>query len=218
MSMRREDYDSHRYGLHHYQHHSSLQRQHPHHAGRGPSTSIPVPNMGSDGRYAVPVDDIRYKASERDNQPLEYGVNVRQRYGGGAPGSWHSGAASSSRSSLHHAYLSSSLPSHSSLPHPHNSHHHPNLSLQIPSSIQSRPLSQTQPLPSPPHMNRLPADSTLLTPLPGYEPPNLLPPLQLGHGGELTYSTDGYDIYEDNGSGKPSAGHTSLGRGNTDEY
>lgn len=63
-------------------------------------------------------------------------------------------------------------------------------------------------------MNRLPPDSTLLTPLPGYQPQSLLPPLQLN--GDMNYPPSSFEIYEDDG--RPSTGHTSIGQGSGDEY
>lgn len=62
-------------------------------------------------------------------------------------------------------------------------------------------------------MNRLPPDSTLLTPLPGYQAPSLLPPLHTGS--DLAYPSDGYEMYDEE---RPGTGHGSLGQGSGDEY
>jgi transcription factor CON7 len=67
-------------------------------------------------------------------------------------------------------------------------------------------------------MGRLPPDSTLLTPLPGYEPPSLGPSLQAGPGLGGYEGYQGYDrIYDDDR--RPGTGHESLGCATTDgEY
>jgi hypothetical protein len=67
-------------------------------------------------------------------------------------------------------------------------------------------------------IRRLPADSTLLTPLPGYESPSLLPPppqqVEVGMGGYDGYQS--YDrIYTDEGR-RADNGHGSMGAHSTE--
>lgn len=170
---------------------------------------MPVLHASSGERYPVPVDDIRYPLDERDDHFGTYPTTARQRYSSSTPASWHSGSAPSSRTGPHQ-YLSSSLPTQS---HVHNDNHlpHPNTQTQH-AQPQSHPHgSQSPPLMA---MNRLPPDSTLLTPLPGYQPQSLLPPLHLNS--DMNYPPGSFEIYEDDG--RPSTGHTSIGQGSGDEY
>jgi hypothetical protein len=92
----------------------------------------------------------------------------------------------------------------------HSLPHH----MPVPTHSQSLPTSAHGPL------DRLPANSTLLTPLPGYEPP-LLPPLNAQHqqqqqqqqqrGGDVAYSGEAYEgVYEEEG--------TRPGTGGRQEY
>jgi hypothetical protein len=179
-----------------------------------------VPGIATDGRYSgmeLPIEEIRYSAHsdrerERDREGggreleresyLEGGVAIsagpRQRY----PSSWQP------TRSMSHSYVQQDAP----------------LTLSIPSSqtAQSLPNAPIGRLGADVAMNRLPADSTLLTPLPGYQPPSLLPPLdeQQGRGqidqdhhgqaNNLMYPPEGYNgIYDDDtkpGSDRRSGG------------
>lgn len=168
-------------------------RPHIHHLqGLGLPSSVSIPH--GDIRYPIPLEEIRYPA---DN----YGMTARQRYSGSAPSSWHPSHPTSR--SLPHQYMSSGSPSMS---HAHHTHL-PQLNIQSHHS-QTHPHS-----PQPVVMDRLPPDSTLLTPLPGYQPPSLLPPLE--GAGDLSYPQE-YSIYED--SQRPGTGHGSLGRSSSGEY
>lgn len=196
------DYDHHYGQSHHVSHH----RQHPsHQPDLDMPSSVPIPQPITRERYSGPVDDVRYSVQDRDGQPLHHPNSpVRQRYSDNLPNSWNSTPPLSSRASLHQPYLSSPLP-------PHHAHHSqlPQLCIQ-PSHTPSHhsplsPINMT--------MNRLPPDSTLLTPLPGYQAPSLLPPLA-GHE-ELNYG-ESYEVYENDS--RPGTGHTSLGPGSADEY
>lgn len=145
------------------------------------------------------IEDIRYPAHDRDDGLVNYGpLATRQRYGGNLPSSWHGASHIPSRPNIQQQYLSSSLPNqpahHSQLP-------------QL--NINSRS-SGTQPL------NRLPQNSTLLTPLPGYQTTSLIPLLQSGNG--LSYSADGYEVYDDDNNSRPGTGHTSIGAHSGDEF
>lgn len=196
------DYD-HRYGQ---SPHVSHHRQHPsRQPDLGMPSSVPIPQPITRERYSGPVDDVRYSVQGRDGHPLHHPDSpVRQRYSDNLPNSWNGTPPLSSRASLHQPYLSSSLPSH----HAHHSQL-PQLSIQ-PSHAPSHhsPLS-----PMNMAMNRLPQNSTLLTPLPGYQASSLLPPLA-GHE-ELNYG-ESYEVYENDS--RPGTGHTSLGPGSADEY
>lgn len=109
----------------------------------------------------------------------DYG-NLRRFNSAGTPSSWHAGSTLASRVGINQPYMPSSLPSQS-----------------------SHPTS-----PSPRTVERLGPDSTMLT---GYQNhqahSELLPPLHPA--GELTYSPDGFDLYESDS--RPGTGHASLG-------
>jgi hypothetical protein len=159
-----------------------------HHFGTGPPP--PVATQGE--RYG------------KDDQIPAY--HTRSRYNDAARASWHGGATPHEISAPQ--YISASLPTQSHL---HHSHH---LNTQSQYSLHphsSRALSPTHMSPS-----RLPPDSTLLTPLPGYQSSSLLPPLQVG--GELGYSSSNYGVYDDESHPRPSTGHASIGYGSADEY
>lgn len=154
--------------------------QHRQHPAMGLSVNVPHP--GSADRFAVPIEDIRYPPHEREEEAIHYG-NLRRFNNVGTPSSWHAGSTLSSRAGLTQSYISSSLPSQPSHASP----------------------------PSPRMVGRLGPDSTLLTPLPGYQNhqshAGLLPPLHPG--GDLTYSSEGYDLYESDS--RPGTGHASIG-------
>ncbi|KAF8892148.1 hypothetical protein BD779DRAFT_94679 [Infundibulicybe gibba] len=169
-------------------------------------SSISIPHSRSGERYVVAVDDIRYPVDERDDPP-EYSIGSRQRYGG-APAPWHPNVTSPSRPGLHQSYTPPSL---------HQPAHHSQLpQLNVHSSHQS---VQPQASPISPHQvpqNRLPPDSTLLTPLPGYQPPSMLAPLQIT---DLSYPPENYtEVYDEESTGRPGTGHASIGYGSGEEY
>ncbi|TFK39863.1 hypothetical protein BDQ12DRAFT_628860 [Crucibulum laeve] len=185
-------YDAPRYAP---QHHSlPLSRQMSGHSASGLPLSVSIPQHGSNERYSISVDDIRYPIHERDDHEVDYGhVSARQRFNtGNMPSSWHPGSSLPSRTNLHESYTSST--------HEHQAQH--------PSAARRPSPSSTLP------MNRLPSNSTLFTPLPGYQAPSMLPTLQSG--GDISY-TEGYELYEDDGS-RPGTGHASIGRGSGEEY
>ncbi|KXN92418.1 hypothetical protein AN958_07036 [Leucoagaricus sp. SymC.cos] len=144
--------------------------------------SVNVPHAGSADRFAVPIEDIRYPPHERDEDVLHYS-NLRRFNNVGTPSSWHAGSTLSSRAGLGQSYISSSLPSQPG---------HPSS-------------------PSPRMVGRLGPDSTLLTPLSGYQNhqshSGILPPLHSA--GDLAYPPDGYDLYESDS--RPGTGHASIG-------
>lgn len=143
--------------------------------------SVNIPHAGSVDRFAVPIEDIRYPPYEREDG-LHYG-SLRRFNSVGTPSSWHAGSTLASRAGFSQPYIPSSLPSQPS---------HPSS-------------------PSPRTVGRLGPDSTLLTSLSGYQnhqtSSGLLPPLHST--GELTYSPEGYDLYESDS--RPGTGHASLG-------
>jgi len=144
--------------------------------------SVNIPHAGSADRFAVPIEDIRYPPHEREEDVLHYG-NLRRFNNVGTPSSWHGGSTLASRAGLNQSYISSSLPSHPNHASP----------------------------PSPRMVGRLGPDSTLLTPLPGYQNhqphAGILPPLHAA--GDLTYASEGYDLYESDS--RPGTGHASIG-------
>jgi hypothetical protein len=149
--------------------------------------------MGVDGRYTsdpLSTEDTGYLSHDFQARREEHGYARRASFAGqgSVPASWHPSMAQQHPSRSLHSQFASGMPSHT------NSDIH--AALNMPTS-------------SPLAMNRLPPDSTLLTPLPGYEPPTLLPPLQARTDG-------GYDGYDNYGrtyveEGRPSTGHASLG-------
>ncbi|KAF9554502.1 hypothetical protein CPC08DRAFT_727094 [Agrocybe pediades] len=195
--MRRESYsdsyDDHPAFGHRYMSSHMQQRPHSsHHPGLGLPSSV---NMGSSDRYSIAMDDPRYPQHDRDDGMGAYDqMSARQRYGNLQAASWQSGSNLSSRSNVN--YSASAMSSQ----HVHHS--------QLPQlAIHSRlPGEQNE---SMSHLNRLPQNSTLLTPLPGYSTSSLMPPLQNGNG-SVAYTADGYEIYEDD-NGRPSTGHASIG-------
>ncbi|KAF8817423.1 hypothetical protein BYT27DRAFT_7126125 [Phlegmacium glaucopus] len=182
--------------------HSINHRPHSSHHPGLPS-SVSIPHSGTTDRYSVSIDDIRYPTNDRDDGLLNYGsLASRQRYSGNLPSSWHGGSHIPSRPNIQQQYLSSSFPNqpahHSQLPQLSiNSHLH-----QASSGI--------------PPANRLPQNSTLLMPLPGYQTTSLIPLLQSGNG--LAYATDAYEVYDDDSNSRPGTGHTSIGAHSGDEF
>lgn len=144
--------------------------------------SVNVSHAGSADRFTVPIEDIRYPPHDREEDVLHYG-NLRRFNNVGTPSSWHAGSTLASRGGLNPPYISSSLP--------------------------SQP-GHTSP-PSPRMVGRLGPDSTLLTPLPGYQGhqshAGLLPPLHPS--GDLAYAPEGYDLYDTDS--RPGTGHASIG-------
>ena len=192
-------YYDHRYLSSHSIHHRSLHSSHS-----GLPSSVSIPHSGTADRYSVAIDDIRYPAHDRDEGLINYGsMASRQRYGSNLPSSWHGGSHISSRPNISQQYLSSSLPNQST--------HHSHLpQLNINSRLhQSSSASGTLP------QNRLPQNSTLLTPLPGYQT-SLIPLLQSGNG--LSYSSDGYEAYDEDNNSRSGTGHASIGTHSSDEF
>ncbi|KAF8637648.1 hypothetical protein AX17_002716 [Amanita inopinata Kibby_2008] len=178
-----------------------VHRQHPSHISLG-MPSGPVSQTVTNERYALSVDDLRYPVEQRDEHLSGYfgDVSSRPRYGDGTPASWHAGVTIPPRSGNQYPYVSSVS----------NQQHGQMTQISV-----HHDQSRTQPpLPSSPRhaaASRLPPDSTLLTPLPGYQPHTMLPPMQSG--GE-----SGYDVYEDGSTGRPGTGHASIGPGSGDEF
>ncbi|KAG5647469.1 hypothetical protein DXG03_009400 [Asterophora parasitica] len=178
-------------------------RQPPYHGtSAGLPSSAPSVLAETGDRFTFPVDVNRYQVEERDDHLAAYSAHARQRYSGSTPSSWHG-----------RSYMSSSLPSQSfahriddnlspldtrMLHHPHHA-----------SAPHPRPHEES---PSSAPMNRLPPDSTLLTPLPGYQPPSLLAPLHA-----TAYSAEAYELYDDGHDGRPHSGHGSTSR-SEEEY
>ncbi|KDR80662.1 hypothetical protein GALMADRAFT_207666 [Galerina marginata CBS 339.88] len=196
VSMRRDSYsDSYddqagynqRYLLHslHHRPHSS------HHPGMGSVT------IGTTERYTVPIEDIRYPPQERDDALGAYDhTTTRQRYSNVQPASWHGGSNVSSLRNVPQSYNPSSL-----------STHHSQLPQLAINTRLPQPLGDDEPAAA--QLNRLPQNSTLLTPLPGYHTPSLMAPLHNGSG-SVAYTPQGYEIYEEDSNGRPGTGHASI--------
>ncbi|KAJ3721124.1 Zn finger family DNA binding protein [Lentinula raphanica] len=201
--------------------HSS--RYPPSHHRYGYPSGMTLPSLSMHSRYGLNAsDDLAFNAAERERSGIPFGP--RPRYDTTPVSQWNSSVSSSTRSSMSTPYLSSSLPSQSSMQHYHQGHGHSHsqnhnlhpVHFNTPSSYHSSPTEPSdRPLtiPSPPqmHSGRLPPDSMLLTPLPGYEHRETLPPLQVGN--DMTYDPEAY--YEGNRSG---SGHASMNRGSGDDY
>ncbi|KAJ3906313.1 Zn finger family DNA binding protein [Lentinula edodes] len=202
--------------------HSS--RYPPSHHRYGYATSMSLPGLSLHSRYNMGADDLGFNAAERDERSgLPFGA--RPRYDTSPVSQWNPHVSSSTRSSIPVPYISSSLPSQSSMQHFHPGHGHSHshslhqLNFDTPSSYHSSPIEPSdRPLtiPSPPqmHSGRLPPDSMLLTPLPGYEHRETLPPLQVGS--DMTYDPEAY--YEGESGRRSGSGHASMGRGSGDDY
>ena len=157
-----------------------------------------IPYSGTTDRYSVSIDDIRYPAHDRDDDHdlISYGsLATRQRYSGSLPSSWHGGSHISSRPSIQQQYLASSLPNQPS--------HHSQLPQLSINSRLHQSSSDTLPL------NRLPQNSTLLTPLPGYQTTSLIP---------ISGNGLSYEVYDDDSNSRPGTGHASIGANSGDEF
>lgn len=178
--------------------------------------------MSTHSRYGIGTDDLSFTTAEREGRSgLPFGA--RPRYDTAPTSQWNTGRSSMSNS----PYLSSSLPSQSPMQHFHPGHGHghghshslhqihfdPSSSFHSsPTEPSDRPLTNT----SPPqmHTGRLPPDSMLLTPLPGYEARETLPPLQVGS--DMTYDPEAY--YEGSSGRRSGSGHASMNRESGDDY
>ncbi|KAG6810890.1 hypothetical protein H0H92_009920 [Tricholoma furcatifolium] len=147
-----------------------------------PGLTSPVSSAFPDLSGRMAIEASRYQVDPR-------GSHGRQRYA-----SWQG----SSRTGPPQ-YLSSSLPSQSHFP-PDSDSHLPN----DPRAPQRSRSHSSLDLP----IGRLPPDSTLLTPLPGYQP-SLLPTLQEGEN-PFPAGTE-YELFDDGHDGRSQAGHGSHG-------
>lgn len=171
------------------------QRPHSsHHPGLGLPSSVTI---GSD-RYSIAIDDIRYPPNhDRDDGLGAYDqMSARQRYGNlHTASSWQGNPSNISPRSSQQQNYNSSIHHHSQLP-------------QL--AINSRmSLEQQQQSDSSSHLGRLPQNSTLLTPLPGYASS-----ASLMNGNAYGAAPDGgYEMYDDdnNNNGRPGTGHNSIG-------
>ncbi|KAF9071532.1 hypothetical protein BDP27DRAFT_1321904 [Rhodocollybia butyracea] len=190
-----------------------------HHPSRYPSShqrygfsgGMTLPGLSPHSRYGMSPDDLGFNTAERDERSgLPF--SARPRYVTSPNSHWN--PSPSTRPS----YLSSSLPS-SSMQHFPQGHGHGHshslhqLHFDTPPSYHSspaepsdRPLTVSSPLPT----GRLPPDSMLLTPLPGYEPRETLPR------SDMTYDPEAY--YEGDSGRRSGSGHASMGRGSGDDY
>ncbi|KNZ74629.1 hypothetical protein J132_06583 [Termitomyces sp. J132] len=156
-------------------------------------------------RISFSVERSRYAIDERDEHSAVYSTHERQRRSNSA--TWQG----TPRPLPQQHYLSSS------------SSNQPSGFLQDgntcfssdtrgPSTQRSRSQSSLDP-----SMRRLPPDSTLLTPLPGYQS-SLLPPLREDEHRDVPYPAEtDYQIFDNGHDGRPNTGHRSLGD-NEEEY
>lgn len=229
VSLRRDSYsdlyDDHaayesRYIAHHAQYPS---RDHTMNDGLGLPSSVTI---GMAERYSVPVEEIRYPSShERDDgNGIGAGyeqMSARQRYMSGVPATWHGGSSLSRSNLLHHqqrehqnGYFSSASGSSGMQHHAHHS--------QLPQLSIGGRIANSSPHSAPPithdhnpalHGNRgLPQNNSLLTtPLSAYHSSSMIPTISSGGGASnIIYSTEGYELYDSDSTGRPGTGHTNL--------
>ncbi|KAK1219652.1 hypothetical protein PQX77_017603 [Marasmius sp. AFHP31] len=191
-------------------HHYSPPQRFAFPGSQGLSSAVPI-----SPRYGVTTEEF-YTTGDRTERSIDYNsLSARPRYGETASSSspWNQGLASSAnRSSL--PFMSSSLPSHSSYGYSSQTHglHSLDSSSYQSGGSSDRPLS----VPSPSQMmtGRLPPNSTLLTPLSGYESRETLPPLQMGS--NMTYEPDTY--YDEDSGRRSGSGHASASRPRGDDF
>ncbi|KAF9525323.1 hypothetical protein CPB83DRAFT_772202 [Crepidotus variabilis] len=234
VSMRRDSYadlyEDHaaydpRYLTHHSQHPS---RGHGMHDGLGLPASV---NIGMTDRYTVPVEEIRYPPShERDDGNGVYEpMSARQRYMNGVPASWHGGSALSRSNLMHHQQRQQDVygsVSGSSMTQQQPAHHSqlPQLAIgsRIPGSSPHSAPAHSHEQNTAMHGHRgLPQNSTLLTPLSGYHSSSLVPTMSSGGGaGNVMYTSEGYEVYDSDSTGRPGTGHTnfSVSQTSVDEF
>ncbi|PBK72444.1 hypothetical protein ARMSODRAFT_1016407 [Armillaria solidipes] len=161
-------------------------------------SGVPTSHMQPE-RYSV-ADDIRYSSEDRIHRIVERpNYDERSRYP--PPSGWQPPATSSYTRSQSQ-YPSAPFPPPSSLVPQHNLHPVPPIR-----SEYVRPASSSPP------MNRLPPNSTLLTPLPGYQAPTSLPLPPLDPNIDLDYTNEGY--YDEESGRRPGSGHAGV---SGDEY
>jgi len=167
------------------------------------TSSLPIPNTSSNSRYIVSEDSVKNSPGELDHHSMH--ATPPRQLSSVEPASWHGPSRLNAS-----GHRSSSLPSLSP------SAHENNINLPHLDTILSSTSYAFVPYPSqfsraaiPSMGTRLPPDSTLLTPLPGYQPPTLSPP---------HFPLDGYDVYDHHYNARPDTSHSSLGdRGSGDE-
>lgn len=170
-------YPRHRSSSHHHHHHPY------HHGSAGLHSSIAV--SGLDARYSA-IDDMRYPIDELDGMPRGHGAEDAFRRNS------HSHPDLQIRA--HSRYRSSSGPGpwHPGMPSSRPANHYL-ASTGLPANADIS-------------LNRLGPDSTLLTPLPGYEAHSLVP-IDGGLNGYGGYGSGGGGYDDD---GRPDTGHRSL--------
>lgn len=167
------------------------------------STSVPSlsgPSILSEpsDRISFSVEGSRYASNERDEHSAIYSAHGRQRYNNSA--TWQGPTRAHPQQ-----YLSSSLPDQPSGFVQDSGAYFPSDTRGL-QSQRSRSLSSLES-----SMGRLPADSTLLTPLPGYQS-SVLPPLQEGEHRDVPYPAGpDYEMFDNGRDGRPHTGHRSLG-------
>ena len=161
----------------------------------GLSSSIPILSSGSSQRYPV-LDSVGGHTTDEHDHHRSLLSTPKSQRAGSTPASWHG----SSRSRLHE-HLSSSLPSHS-VAHGSNINLHHTATASHPSTSYHHSRPETAPV----DPGRLPLDTTLFTPLPGYHPSTLS--IRYGHGV--------FDPYQEN-LGQPASGHNTADPESGDE-
>ncbi|KAF8659890.1 hypothetical protein AX16_001774 [Volvariella volvacea WC 439] len=214
LTMRPDDrdiYDSQRYGPGQVTTPSTQRLQSASHVPLNIPSSVPITNTGSDGRYPV-VEDHQYPLSDRVDS-IEYGIAGKSTYSNETSASWSTVMPTSpSRSNFSQQYMAVSVPNLSSS-------QGNQLQVGMTAALaqqQPHELSQTSSTANIPISGRLPPDSTLLTPLPGYSTSSIMPSMQ-DSAPDLSYPPEGYEFYGDH-TQRPGTGHHAVNRGNGDEF
>ncbi|KAF8906227.1 hypothetical protein CPB84DRAFT_1844485 [Gymnopilus junonius] len=194
-----DSYDDHTGFNQRYLAHSLQQRPHSsHHPGLGSVT------IGTTNRYSIPIDDIRYPVQERDDGMGAYDRMIsRHKFGNMQPASWHGGSHLPVQNIQQQPFATSL-----SAQHAHYS--------QLPQLAINPRLPPSADPDNAAHLSRLPQNSTLLTPLPGYSTLSLIQ----NNSGSGAYTSQGYETYEDD-NGRPGTGHASIasmGHGSGDDF
>lgn len=190
-------------------------RVHPLHEGLGLPSSVTI---GTGERYTIPIEDIRYPPSNERDDGAGLGCGYenmisRNRYPGGLPSSWHGSSALSRSNLVHHQHQDSYGPSPAPQQHAHHSQlPHLAISANIPRPLSPPPHSAPHPHAHHPAPNRH-NGPLLTTPLSTYAPhaSSLIPAVQNpGGAANLIYTSEGYELYDSDSTGRPGTGHTNV--------
>ncbi|KAG6897435.1 hypothetical protein C0992_001596 [Termitomyces sp. T32_za158] len=193
-----QEYDTRHYESQSESNTSLLTCQPPYYASTSVPSSGPSVLSEPSDRLTFPVEGSRYTINEREEHSAIYSVQGRQR---NSSTTW----PGITRPHPQQQYLPSLSPDQQSGFVQDSDAFFPS-DTRGPHSQRSRSQSSLEP-----SMGRLPPDSTLLTPLPGYQS-SLLPPLQEGEHQDVRYpaGTD-YEMFDNGRDRRSHTGHRSIG-------